>query len=159
MLVNQSTTLAFVWNKSSDALSYTLQVASDSNFSAILFSQGFISDTSQTVNALIASTMYYWRVFASYSTGCISSPVWHFATQAQNVVPQAPTLFLPLMALLASSTTRSFPGILPTDLNRSRSRFQPPYFSSLLQTTAQLQHRASNSQSFSVCPLLLPRRP
>ncbi len=53
------------WNSSQFAQSYTLEVASNSNFNNIIYAQPNITNTSVVVNtALSYTTQYYWRVTA-----------------------------------------------------------------------------------------------
>lgn len=68
------------WHGSSGAISYRLQVATDSIFSNLVYDQGGLTDTNQTVG-LIAERLYYWRVNASNNAGISDwSSFWSFTT-------------------------------------------------------------------------------
>ncbi len=67
---NQPTSITFVWNRSSGATNYRLQVATDSNFvSGIAFNDSTLTDSSRTVTSLALATTYYWRVNARNAAG------------------------------------------------------------------------------------------
>lgn len=71
----------FVWNSSSRATSYTLQISTDSLFLSYIYNQSGLTDTSLQFSNLSNSTTYYWRVNAKNSYGTSSwSSVWNFAT-------------------------------------------------------------------------------
>lgn len=80
-----STSPTLVWNASSGATSYRLQVSTSSSFSTLTFDQSGITSTSQVVSGLANSTTYYWRVNASNSAGTSAwSSVWSFTTAASS---------------------------------------------------------------------------
>lgn len=80
-----STSPTLVWNSSSGATSYRLQVSTSSSFSTLTFDQSGITSTSQVVSGLANSTTYYWRVNASNSAGTSAwSSVWSFTTAASQ---------------------------------------------------------------------------
>ena len=70
-----------IWNKSTNALSYRLQVATDTNFSSLSANQAGITDTSYVVSGLSSSTVYYWHVNATNDGGTSTySTAWNFTT-------------------------------------------------------------------------------
>lgn len=92
--VNQSTPPSLVWTKSRWATTYRLQVAQDSLFTILAYSDSTLSDTTAIVNGLTAGTTYYWRVSAKNQYGTsASTPSWSFTTTAS--VPPAPILVSP----------------------------------------------------------------
>ena len=58
-----------VWNSVSTAIAYEVEVATDSNFSYLIFAKGNISPTSCKVSGLDNDTTYYWRVRAHNTRG------------------------------------------------------------------------------------------
>ncbi len=69
------------WNSVPGAESYRLQVASDTDFSSVVFEQAAISGTSAIVTGLMTNSQYFWRVLATSnaSDGEWSAP-WSFTT-------------------------------------------------------------------------------
>lgn len=63
------------WEATTGAASYRLDVSEESDFSTYLFGYPMfgITDTEQSVNGLIAGTTYYYRVFASNTSGTSGS--------------------------------------------------------------------------------------
>ena len=55
------------WNAASTATSYTLQVATDINFNAVVLNRTGITTTSSALSALTNGAVYYWRVSATIS--------------------------------------------------------------------------------------------
>jgi uncharacterized protein (TIGR02145 family) len=77
-----------IWNNSSGAVSYTLQVAMDNLFTKLVYNQSGITDTSQNITGLNHSTIYYWRVSAKNKYGSSSwSLAWQFTTGSPPSVP------------------------------------------------------------------------
>ncbi|GEM_PF-7122628 len=74
-----------IWNTSSGAASYWLQVATVSNFSSgIVYNQSNITSTSQQVSGLAHNTTYYWRVRAINDGGDSDwSSTWSFTTESR----------------------------------------------------------------------------
>ena len=64
-----SPTLTLSWNYSWYALSYTLQVSTNSGFTSFVFNQSRLTSISQLISGLNASTTYYWRVCAVNNLG------------------------------------------------------------------------------------------
>jgi len=59
-----------VWNSSSNATLYRLQIATDAGFTAIVFNDSTITDTSYTLtNSLEYNKQYFWRVKGKNATG------------------------------------------------------------------------------------------
>jgi hypothetical protein len=83
------TTPSLEWTASTGAATYSLLVATDSNFADLV--DGFpksLSATSYTFDSpLSESTQYFWRVIAANSVGEASSAVSQFTTQAPNADP------------------------------------------------------------------------
>ena len=78
---NVSIPPSLVWNVSSGATSYTLQVSPNSNFTSFVYNQSGLTGTSQQVGGLNNNTTYYWRVSATNNYGTSSwSSVWNFTT-------------------------------------------------------------------------------
>ncbi len=80
MNVSKSPTL--MWNASSNATSYSLQVSTDPGF-ATFIERPNLSTTSTTLTGLGSRVTYYWRVNATntYGTSVGWSTVWNFRTQ------------------------------------------------------------------------------
>ncbi len=74
----------FNWAETQTSLTYEIQVALDSNFSQIVYSQtGLDQPSFDPSNSLANSTTYYWRVRAVNACGTSSfSTVYHFTTAA-----------------------------------------------------------------------------
>jgi hypothetical protein len=62
-------TLSLVWDSVANATSYSLQIAKDSLFTSIVYSQAGLITTSQTVSGLALNATYYWRVAATNAGG------------------------------------------------------------------------------------------
>jgi hypothetical protein len=67
--VNVPTRPTFVWEQSTGASSYQLQISTDPSFSTIVIDSSGITATSLTLSGLDVSTVYYWRVSASNAGG------------------------------------------------------------------------------------------
>ena len=88
---NASVNATLSWSSSQYAQSYTVEVASNSNFSNIVFSQSGVSETSLVVSATLNyTTQYYWRVKAVNVIGTRASGTYNFTTQD---VPPPPGSF------------------------------------------------------------------
>jgi ligand-binding sensor domain-containing protein len=91
---NQALSLNLMWNSSSGATSYSVQVSTQSSFSTTIFSQAGTTASSVTLSGLAAGASYYWRVNAANNKGVTSwSTLWSFATQP--AISGAPMLDLP----------------------------------------------------------------
>jgi hypothetical protein len=88
-------TPTLVWNASSGANYYVLEVATDSVFSSLV-SVDTVTSTSDGVGILVNGTEYWWRVIAWNGAG--SSPwssVWSFVTVSSGSGLAAPVLVSP----------------------------------------------------------------
>jgi hypothetical protein len=88
------TPLNLSWNSTTNAASYSLQVATGSNFTTTIYSQSGITTASHTIAMLDTATTYYWQVNETNPVG--KSPwsgVWSFTTI--NAAPGAPALASP----------------------------------------------------------------
>jgi hypothetical protein len=84
------------WNKSTGALTYRLQVATDANFTAIIFNDSTLVDTMKQLSGLGYNTPYFWRVNAKNAAGTSAySDVWKFTTMTEPVLPGVPVLVSP----------------------------------------------------------------
>ncbi len=98
--------VTLTWNGSSGATSYSLQIATDANFTSIVTAPSGITATSQQVSGLSSGTMYYWRVEAVNSAGTSSwSGAWSFTTASSVPPPSAPTLSSPVNGATNQPTT------------------------------------------------------
>ncbi len=72
-----------IWFASSGATKYTVQLATDSLFTALIVNDTNVVDTSKQVGPLNANTKYFWRVLAASATGQSAySSTFNFTTQA-----------------------------------------------------------------------------
>jgi hypothetical protein len=79
--VGQNLSFTLVWNKSSTAETYRVQVASDSLFSGIVVNDSTLTDSTKVISGLNPLTNYWWRVSAKNIGGTsIYSSVWKFKT-------------------------------------------------------------------------------
>ena len=91
-----STNPTLIWNASSGATSYQLQVSTNSSFSTTVVNQSGITNLTFTVSGLSFNTAYFWRVRASNASGTSDwSSVRRFMT----------TLAAPLLASPADGST------------------------------------------------------
>jgi hypothetical protein len=82
------------WNASSGATSYTLQVSTASNFSALVVNQSGLSSPSYAASGFTNNTLYYWRASATNANGTSAySTAWSFTTVVAP--PGAPTRLSP----------------------------------------------------------------
>jgi len=92
---NVSINTSLSWNSAARAVSYSLQVSTNSSFSSLVVNQSGISGTSYSVN-LNYNTTYYWRVNATNSGGTSGWSSRTFTTMQEPVVaPDDPTLVSP----------------------------------------------------------------
>ncbi len=74
-----------VWNASSGATTYRLQVSTDSLFGVALFNDSTITGTSRQVGPLPSNAHFYWRVAAKNISGVSTySGVWNFFGPVTN---------------------------------------------------------------------------
>jgi len=78
---NQMLSTFFIWNKVSNAASYTLQISSNSSFSSFVYNGDGLTSTSKQITDLDLGTTYYWRVRATNKLGSKGwSETWLFKT-------------------------------------------------------------------------------
>jgi uncharacterized repeat protein (TIGR01451 family) len=105
---NQPTSAMFQWNHSSTALSYYLQVATDTGFTQrVIPDDTTLTDTLKSVDGLLNSTTYYWRVRAKNIGGWSNwSNRWSFTTII--AAPSVPVLVAPLSNSVNQPTSMTF---------------------------------------------------
>jgi hypothetical protein len=87
-----STNPLLSWNAAAGAASYTVQVSTDSIFSALTVNDSGITGTSHVAAGLSTFTLYYWRVRAVNAGGASGwSTVWNFITGSTAVLPSNPS--------------------------------------------------------------------
>lgn len=66
--------VTMIWDTTSRATSYRLQVATDTNFTSVVYNDSTITTTSRQVTGLLNATKYFWRVRGKgqYGTGLYS---------------------------------------------------------------------------------------
>ena len=83
MSIGQPITLMMHWSSSHLASRYHIQVSTDSLFSALVFEDSLVTDSTKHITSLLPGTLYFWRVRAGNSFGTSSwSTAWQFTTQA-----------------------------------------------------------------------------
>jgi hypothetical protein len=71
-----------MWNTSTGATSYRVQVSTNSSFSPTIYDQSGITSTSIALQALGSRAYYYWRVNATNGNGTSAwSSIWRFRTR------------------------------------------------------------------------------
>ena len=75
-------TIELKWKKDPFAVSYELQISTDSLFNQISFDFQNLQDTSLTIDSLKYSCKYYWHIKTVSSKGEYLSPVWNFTTES-----------------------------------------------------------------------------
>lgn len=90
---NVSTSSAVSWIAVSGAVSYTVQVSTNSSFTAMLVNQSGIVTTSYNL-ALSGGTVYYWRVSAQNASGTSAFSAYRTFTTT-GATPPVPVLSLP----------------------------------------------------------------
>jgi lysophospholipase L1-like esterase len=77
--VSQSTTLTLLWHSFDAANFYQIQVSLNPSFTNLLVDDSTLTDTSRSIESLINTKTYYWRVRAKKSIGVSGySEVWNF---------------------------------------------------------------------------------
>jgi hypothetical protein len=80
-VTNQLRVLSLYWSPSNYAMTYHLQVATDSIFSNPLLNDSSLNDVTFHLTGLQRATTYYWHVRAKNTSGSGSySPTWKFTT-------------------------------------------------------------------------------
>jgi hypothetical protein len=91
-----SVNATLTWSKVPNTANYKVQVATDANFSNLVFDQGNLSNVSLTVPNLQHNTLHYWRVRGTNSTGTGSySQVQTFRTASFSSLPNLTYLTRP----------------------------------------------------------------
>ena len=79
--IGQNLSLTLVWNKSSTATNYRVQVATDSLFTSLIVNDSTLIDSTRIISGLNPLTYYWWRVNSKNIGGISSySAVWRFKT-------------------------------------------------------------------------------
>ncbi|MCX6162581.1 MAG: hypothetical protein NTV87_14770, partial [Ignavibacteriae bacterium] len=98
--------VALQWSKVNDAYTYRLQVATDAGFTALVFNDSTITDTSKVIPGLQPVTTYYWRVKSKNTAGTSAySDTWNFRALG---VPNPVTLLNPLNGAIDQPTAILF---------------------------------------------------
>lgn len=88
-----STSVDLVWRSAPGALSYYLQVATNTSFTTLIVNDSTMADSTRSLTGLTNNATYYWRVKARNASGSSGwSPVWNFKVV---LPPAAPTLASP----------------------------------------------------------------
>jgi formylglycine-generating enzyme required for sulfatase activity len=104
--IGQSTSPTLIWNASSGATSYAVEVSTAAAFSTVVSDQAGIAATSYGVTGLSPNMTYYWRVNASDSVGTsVWSNTWSFITASGSFIPSVPALASPLNGATGQSTS------------------------------------------------------
>ncbi len=107
--VNVDNSLVLNWNAGLNAASYSMQMSTSANFSAIVLSQTGIATTSYALTTaqcglLFPNTNYYWRIRTENSAGSSAwSAYFKFTTKPFSVV----ILSRPILTLPADNFTRT----------------------------------------------------
>ncbi|MCX6150319.1 MAG: hypothetical protein NTX22_07345 [Ignavibacteriales bacterium] len=85
----------FGWKTSTGAVSYTLQVSTNSSFTSFIYNQSGLTSLTQQVSGLNPLSIYYWRVSATNKAGTSDwSTVWSFTATGPS--PMVPVLSNPI---------------------------------------------------------------
>ena len=85
---NQPTTLTLNWGTVSGAVTYALQLSTDSSFSTTIANQTGLTTGSSIVGGLANNASYYWQVAATNPGGTSSwSNIWSFTTGGASILP------------------------------------------------------------------------
>jgi len=92
---NVDAPVTFKWNKSENAVSYSIQGSLVDNFMYIAFEANDLTDTTFTLSELTSNNLYFWRVAANNIDGIASdySAVWQF--RSKEILPDPPVLIYP----------------------------------------------------------------
>jgi parallel beta-helix repeat protein len=84
----QPATISLVWEASSGATSYRVQVSVDPTFATTIVDDSLITETTRQIGPLAGGTTHYWRVQARNAIGASVwfHPVWEFTTAAATSV-------------------------------------------------------------------------
>lgn len=88
---NHPVSIGFIWYQTKGAITYHLQIANDSEFNDLIFSQDTIRGTTHIFSQLNPGSDYFWRVRAVSPEGVGEwSEVWTFSTGSNIPVLLAP---------------------------------------------------------------------
>ena len=83
---NQSATLTLTWGAVTGAVTYKVQVATDSLFATLAINDSTVTTASKAVTSLLNNTKYYWRVNATNAGGTSTwSTTFNFKVTATSV--------------------------------------------------------------------------
>ena len=95
-LINAPTNPTFSWNSVPGAVSYCLQVSTDTYYNQTIINLIDWADTTFTYNNLTPNTTYYWQVAASSPVGLSDfSPTRMFTTGPISILPAVPVIQSP----------------------------------------------------------------
>ncbi|GEM_PF-997866 len=95
------------WNRAQDAVSYRMQVSTDSSFAVLIENDSTLTDTLKSLSSLQGLTQYHWRVRAKNASGSSGfSDSWMFATSVAP--PAAPALVSPANNAVSQPLSVSF---------------------------------------------------
>jgi hypothetical protein len=81
LAIVSTTTPTLSWNASTGAVTYRLQVSTDSLFASTIYNDSTLTGLLQSISGLTGGTTYYWRVNAKNANGTsVYSSVWSFTT-------------------------------------------------------------------------------
>ncbi len=95
----QQLSLTLIWDVAAGAATYTVQVAGDSNFAAIIAQDSLLTDTSKSVAGLSNGTTYYWHVKSKNAAG---GSAW---SAARSFTTFAATLSTPVLTAPQNGAT------------------------------------------------------
>lgn len=76
------------WNASTGATNYNLQLATDTNFTSILYSDTTLTGTQYTIGTFTPLSTYWWRVRAKNAVGWSAfTPGWKFKIMGPATIP------------------------------------------------------------------------
>ncbi len=82
----QGLSLNLVWYRALAAITYRVQLCTDSLFNNTIVNDSTVTDSIKAVSGLLNNTTYYWRVNAYNSTGTsFYSTIWHFITNLTGI--------------------------------------------------------------------------
>ncbi|MBP6469975.1 MAG: carboxypeptidase regulatory-like domain-containing protein [Chloroflexi bacterium] len=84
--VNVPVTTSFTWTPAAGAGEYTLEIATDSGFASVVYSETTTHITLMPSTYLAAGTLYYWRVTADNGCGSAVSATSSFTTAVSPMV-------------------------------------------------------------------------
>ena len=83
--------VSLTWHRARYAFSYKVEIATDRDFSDIVFTDSTVTDTFKAITDLNLNYTYFWRVHAhNGSSYYITSPAWYFRT-GNNIGGAVPT--------------------------------------------------------------------